>query len=832
LYRYLLCLLVGMTLLCCATAQQVYFIDGYHGGVYGHYPKQYTAYINEMLEKHPHWYINLEIEPETWDTVALHEPDNYRRFKEWIADQSVNGRVEYVNPAYGQPYFYNINGESIIRQFGYGIDKLRRHFPNLEFTTYSSEEPCFTSALPQILKSFGFKYASLKNPNTCWGGYTRNYGGEMINWQGPDGTLLPTVPRYGIEALDKHSTWQTTASTNSKEYLDAAFKAGIKHPVGMCLQDAGWKVGPWLKTAGRHYPTHFTTWRMYMEQIADKKDLPTWRFSHEDVLVSLVWGSQVLQRIARQVRYAENRIVRAEKMAAMANISNKQAFDEAWRQVLLAQHHDCWIVPYNGKKNDKWKDKVQRWTDSSNNIASSIIQTSFAAMRTNRDSANWYVRVANTNADELDGYIRIPLPEGMNGIEDEKGIILPAQVSKNELIAKVAVPGISTRVFKFTRSATVTGSLVSKRADGTWLIETDLYKIVIDPAKGGAITSLIAKKLKNKEFVDGGLTVLEGYFNKDKRYFSSTTNTATIEVLYDGPLSATVQINGSIHQHPFKQVLTIYKDQSLIDVQLTINWKGNPGIGDDYKLRNEDYRKAFYDDKKKLRTLFSLNLDGQKVYKNAPFDVTESRLDNTYYHTWDSIKNNVLLNWIDITDKKGKYGLALFTDHTTAYTHGAGDPLGLVTQYAGAGLWGVHCSIDGSTELHYALLPHAGNWAKAGIWTANVAWNNPPEMDLFKASSHEPACSLLTIRQKGFEITAIEKRGNDLLVRLFNPHPKAKKADLFINGSFREVEEQELDGRVIQKLKRRGNHVVAPMRGFGISTLIIKNYSSHEGKNS
>ena len=43
----------------------------------------------------------------------------------------------------------------------------------------------------------------------------------------------------------------------------------------------------------------------------------------------------------------------AEKMSVMAYLENKylcrQAdMDEAWRTLMLAQHHDSWIVPYNG----------------------------------------------------------------------------------------------------------------------------------------------------------------------------------------------------------------------------------------------------------------------------------------------------------------------------------------------------------------------------------------------------------------------------------------------------------------------------------------------------
>jgi alpha-mannosidase len=135
--------------------------------------------------------------------------------------------------------------------------------------------------------------------------------------------------------------------------------------------------------------------------------------------------------------------------------------------------------------------------------------------------------------------------------------------------------------------------------------------------------------------------------------------------------------------------------------------------------------KAFYDDRNKLLAYFPLNLKGQKVYKNAPFDVTESRLDNTFFTRWDSIKNNVILNWVDVTDKDDQYGMALFTDHTTSYAHGEDFPLALNIQYSGMGLWGRDHQINGPTTIHYALVPHAGKWDKAGIEAENANWNEP-----------------------------------------------------------------------------------------------------------
>src|SRR5450755_2729909 len=144
-----------------SSSQTAYFIDGYHGGIYGHLPAWQTNFMVEKLAQFPDWKINLELEPESWDTIALHDPVSYEAFRKLFADQSAAGRIEYINPAYGQSYMYNISGESIIRQLDYGMKKLRQHFPGAVFSTYSSEEPCFTSALPQILRSFGFRYASL-----------------------------------------------------------------------------------------------------------------------------------------------------------------------------------------------------------------------------------------------------------------------------------------------------------------------------------------------------------------------------------------------------------------------------------------------------------------------------------------------------------------------------------------------------------------------------------------------------------------------------------------------------------------------------------------------
>ena len=797
-----LVILYSWVVLPVAAQVPAYFIDGYHGGIYGHLPSWQTRFMVDKLRQYPDWKINLELEPESWDSIALSDPRAYGEFKDLFADQSAKGRIEYVNPSYGQSYLFNVSGESMIRQFYYGIRTLRRHFPTAVFTTYSSEEPCFTSALPQVLRSYGFQYASLKNPNTCWGGYTRAFGGELVNWIGPDGTGILTSPRYAVEALKPRSIWETIASSNSAAYVQAAFAAGIRHPIGMCLQDAGWSYGPWL-LRGEHYtPSVYETWRGYFDSVADRKRVQNWRFSQEDVLVGLMWGSQVLQRIARQVRLSENTIIQAEKMAAMAAVWKSASWpgallDEGWRTLLLSEHHDCWIVPYNGKPGNTWADKVVQWTGVTNKNSQAIIGES-ANLLAGMAASRPFIRVYNTTAVTRDEYVRV-----------------------GDAIYKVRVPPMGYTTCRAADSVSAGGPSVIQ-ISGRWEIETDLYRIVIDAARGGAITSWVAKKLGNKEFVqkDSEFNVLRGNFYNNGGIRLSAGKPAEVNVVASGP-EVKIEIKGTIAENVFTQVVTVQMGQPRVDVHLRIDWKDNPAIGEYFDAPKDDQvRKAYYDDRYKLLALFPLQLDSQKVCKNAPFDVTESRLDNTFYGRWDSIKNNVLLNWVDVTDGAGDYGMALFSDHTTSYAHGRDFPLGLTLQYSGNGIFYRNYTLNGPTELSYALLPHAGRWDKAGIWAEGTKWNEP----LIACLAADSGTRSLVMPDKGVEVSSVRVEGDALYVRVFNAEAAGSMVRLYLGFSATTAEEVELDGRLIKALPVRKDKsgrrwVSLGLPKFGIRTI-------------
>lgn len=837
-------------------AQKAYFIDGYHGGVYGHYPNGYTQFIVDQLRQNPFWKINLEIEPETWDSVRVREPDALTQFQQLFADQSLTGRIEYISPAYGQGYLYNLSGESVIRHFSYGMKKVRQYFPTAVFTTYSSEEPCFTSALPQILTSFGYRYASLKNPNTCWGGYTRAFGGELVNWVGPDGSRIRTVSRYASEGFEANSTWQTEGWINSPKYINDALKIGIRHPVAMTLQDAGWKNGPWIGNGNRGYqPTEYRTWRDYVANVAVQQPQQDWHFSQEDVQVSLVWGSQILQKIAQRVRVAENKVVMAEKIATLNKVYQQTpwpqaAIDEAWRTLMLAQHHDCWIVPYNGRPGHTWADKVVVWTDTTNHLSDRIITQAGQPGGAVDSAPGKMIRVYNTTGIARTELVTLALPATLHAssvrVVDAKNKETPMQPGSADkpgsnrihFLAKVSAMGYSTYRLVAGKPTPVRGARASVTPEGNVVLETDLYRLVIDKSRGGTVKSLMAKTLGNREFIDAknkrGFNELRGNFFDDGGFHSSTDKPVTVTLLETGPALVKVQISGQLLTHPYTQTITLKQGERKIACTLTIDWQKNVGIGSAYKQHEtidaKDYQKPFYDDSQKLMALFPVKFATRQLYKDAPFDVTKSKLANTFFTRWDSIKHNLMVNWVDVYDSKNNVGLALLTDHTTSYAHGEDFPLGLNVQYSGAGLWGRNHTLTGPTELHYALVPHRGRWDTGQIATEAMTWNEPLLPALTTDEKHVQQ-SLIDVTGTGWQVTAVLADGNAVLVRLFNAEGDARAKKLTVGGRADAAELIELDGRLKRSLpqqrSRYATTLTLDMPRFGLRTIRLTNFKTN-----
>ena len=396
------------------------------------------------------------------------------------------------------------------------------------------------------------------------------------------------------------------------------------------------------------------------------------------------------------------------------------------------------------------------------------------------------------------------------------------------LLFEASVPafGYTTYTVKKTSGNAAAAAPRQIGAD-EYILENDMYRIVIDPARGGTITSLVAKKEGGKEFADPqhrfAFGELRGFFYDQGQFHSSAQSPATVTVLCDNELEKSVRISGRIDTHPFTQTITLRKGERKIGFDLKIDWQHNVGIG---AFRQKDgfnnNHRAFYDDRFNLNILFPAALDAPALYKDAPFDVCKSTLENTHFTTWDNIKHNVILHWVDLAERDGGYGLALLSDHTTSYSYGADAPLGLTVQYSGNGLWGRDYPIDGPTHIRFAVVPHRRAWDAAGIQEENRRWNEPL-LCTFAAQAAADEASLIDATGTGYEISAAYLDREQIVVRLFNADGDGTPQKIRFAFPLSKVEQTDLNGNATAAcaIRKRGgvSEIEVAMPRFGLKTL-------------
>ncbi len=867
------------------TTPTLYYVDGYHGGSRGHMPAGSWRDILNVMRATPEWKISLDIEPASWDDLRREDPQAYREFQKLLDDGAANARVEVVNGTFAQPFGWAQGGESNIRQLLRGREVIKQHFPNALIETYAVQEPCWASCLPQLLRSLGFTAAVLKDPGTAWGGYTAGFDAETVDWVGPDGTSIAAVPRYACEELLR--VWETESVNGSAEFSRKCASHGIAHPSGNCFQDLGWAVRP--RVAGAHI--RFVTWREYMKQVAVKPQ-KQWRFTAEDILTTLPWGEKTLQVLAQQVRSAENRVLMAEKMASMATALHGGLFpaerlQRAWDQLLWSQHHDAWITATTRTGRQAWAFQVASETMETEEISTAIIGSAAATLSRGESQpaavpiGPQWMRVFNTVAAERDEVVEVNWASDMGTrharVFDFAGREIPCQFLRPRKFtppgagaasgrplagaasaagipayapgeslnaaavmfrAKVPAMGYASYriepVYDNSQPTVFEGATATVEANGIVVLETDLYRVRIDPERGGTIASLVAKDA-NREFVDAAsdrkFNEYRGYFVSEQKWASSADNRATVTIVEKGPLRVRALVSGQILGRRFQTTITLAEGQRRIDFSARFTYDQDTWIGDPWDIKPEDRRierrRSHHDGRWKLQAFFPVPFRNQAIYKNAAYDVCHSRNPDTYFQKWDEIKHNIVLHWVDVVDPRQKLGLAVFSDHTTAYTHGPDHPLALVMGWGWeGGFWWGKCPLRGTQQVGYAVVPHTGTWDEAQLSRENCCWNEAllPQIVDGRPGNTAHTRSLVNVSGGGVEIPALLFQGRSLLVRLFNGEGDATERTVSLDVRPLRVDLVELDGRLVRQLEvRRGSggryEVKLALPRFGIRTL-------------
>ncbi len=264
------------------------------------------------------------------------------------------GDIEPVGCSYGQPYGLFHGLESNIRQLTYGVRSVMRLL-GVRPRTFWEEEFYFLPQLPQILRGCGYDGACLFFQWTWHTPEVPKERASLIQWEGVDGSRLPTLPR---NELNVHQ-WPE----DFDGLLEGELLRELAHPAvvqwlelmpsrdWMCRSEV---LLPRLKELmqDERFEVRPRTCAGLIEELQQNEQpeqIPVRRYGMHEVWHGMTLGKNGDQH-PRESRQAEELVQKAEAIAALAGLFGRPypswdvyptwELEEAWRELLSSQHHD------------------------------------------------------------------------------------------------------------------------------------------------------------------------------------------------------------------------------------------------------------------------------------------------------------------------------------------------------------------------------------------------------------------------------------------------------------------------------------------------------------
>ncbi|MCL4197760.1 MAG: hypothetical protein KJZ69_09745 [Phycisphaerales bacterium] len=289
---------------------------------------------------------NVNFDAVGYEKMAAECPEALAELREAVAQ----GIIEPVGCSYGQPYGLFHGAESNIRQLTFGVRTTRRLL-GVRPRAFWEEEFYFFPQLPQMLRQCGYTGACLFFQ---WTWHTPEVPREphaLIQWEGLDGSRLPTLPRND---LNLHQWPEDFAPLLTSKLLRELDQPAIVQWVEL-MPSRDWMCRsevllPKLKELQAN-PEFEIVPGTLSEVIAKigHAEAPVRRYTMDDVWHGMTLGKNG-DRHPRTSRACEHAILAAESLAATASLLGRPyaqwdvyptwELEEAWRELLAAQHHD------------------------------------------------------------------------------------------------------------------------------------------------------------------------------------------------------------------------------------------------------------------------------------------------------------------------------------------------------------------------------------------------------------------------------------------------------------------------------------------------------------
>jgi alpha-mannosidase len=555
----------------------------------------------EMARREPEYkFVLAEVDylKPYWDTRPEDRADLRRFFAE--------GRVEVMGGTYNEPNTNLTSPETTIRNLVHGIGFQRDVLGADPATAWQLDVFGHDPQFPGMAADAGLTSSSwARGPHHQWG---PAQGGDVdrmqfsseFEWISPSGRGLLThyMPAH------YSAGWWMDSSTSLAEAEEAtyalfdqlkqvALTRNVLLPVGTDYTPPN----KWVTTIHRDWASRYT-WPRFVcglpreffaavrAELADRGEVPSPQTRDMNPIYT---GKDVSYIDTKQAnRAAENAVLQAERFAVFAGVLAgadypQAAFAKAWVQLVYGAHHDA----ITGSESDQvYLDLLTGWRDAWE-LGRAARDNSLALLSTAVDGGENSVVVwnplTNQRTDVVTARLDPPLGAGAR-VLDGDGAELAAHVEHGgRSITWLArdVPSLGWRAYRLIPGDEPTGW---DSVPGHEIVN-EHYRLAVDPARGGAVRSLIqdGRELIADGRVGNELAVYEEYPSHPTQgegpwhllpkgpVVCSSESPAEVQA-YHGPLGQRLVMRGRIGTMlRYTQTLTLWRGVERLDCRTTVD---------------------------------------------------------------------------------------------------------------------------------------------------------------------------------------------------------------------------------------------------------------------
>ncbi|BDB40534.1 alpha-mannosidase [Mycobacterium kiyosense] len=555
----------------------------------------------EMARREPEYkFVLAEVDylKPYWDTHPEDRADLRRFFAQ--------GRVEVMGGTYNEPNTNLTSPETTIRNLVHGIGFQRNVLGAEPATAWQLDVFGHDPQFPGMAADAGLTSSSwARGPHHQWG---PAQGGDVermqfsseFEWISPSGRGLLT---HYMPAHYSAGWWMDSSTTLAaaeeatyalfEQLKRVALTRNVLLPVGTDYTPPN----KWVTEIHRDWAARYT-WPRFVcglpreffaavrAELADPKRVASPQTRDMNPIYT---GKDVSYIDTKQAnRAAENAVLDAERFAVFAGVLTgaeypQAAFAKAWVQLAYGAHHDA----ITGSESDQvYLDLLTGWRDAwelgrAARDASLQVLSSLAAGAS--DSVVVWNPVTQPRSDIVTARLDAPLPAGVR-VLDSDGVEHPAQVDDGgHSVSWLArdVPSLGWRTYRLIPR----GAAAGWRPVAGVRIANEHYRLTVDPARGGAVDSLVraGRELIADGRVGNELAVYEEYSSHPSQgegpwhlltkgpVVGSSESSAAVQA-YHGPLGQRLVVQGRIGELlRYTQTLTLWHHIDRLDCRTTIH---------------------------------------------------------------------------------------------------------------------------------------------------------------------------------------------------------------------------------------------------------------------